>query len=184
MGLGKSRRKARGRRMGRTEMTLTFFLVEKEKKCYHITMQVNTTAISTENIKTHMPVPVISETGRGTGARRDDRGDAGSGKALPTFLAAFDDVRISSQKKTGQAADDRIVVYMPATVTPKPVKTEKKTNFEMAVNRTPAATDSEIVRDGRAVGPYNLNVKTMAMKRYGEASSYRNWHPTTFEIVI
>jgi len=170
--------------MGRTGATLTFFLVEKEKKCYHVPARVNTIVISTENIKTRMPVPVITEAGRGTGTRRDDGGDAGAGKALPTFLAAFDDVTISSQKKTGQAVEDHVVAYVPATVTPKPVKIEKKTNSEMAVNHTAAATDSEIVQDSRAVGPYDLNVKTMAMKRYGEASSFRNWHPTTFEIVI
>ena len=145
---------------------------------------MNAIVFSTENIKTRPQVPVISEARRGEDARRDDGGEADSRKALPSFLAAFDRVAISSQKKTVQAADDRVVAYVPATVTLKPVTTERKTSSEAAVNHAAAATGSVIVRDGRAAGPYDLNVQTMAMKRYGEASSYRNWHPTTFEIVI
>ncbi len=145
---------------------------------------MNAIVISTENIETRPQVPVISEARRGEDARRDSGGDAESRRALPSFLSTFDRVAISSHKKTVQAADDCVVAYVPATVTLKPVTTEKKTSSEMAVNHSAAATGSEIARDGRAAGPYDLNVQTMAMKRYGEASSYRNWHPTTFEIVI
>ncbi|MBP7527829.1 MAG: hypothetical protein KA801_07885 [Syntrophorhabdaceae bacterium] len=145
---------------------------------------MNVIVISTENIKTRPQVPVISEARRGEDARRDNGGDADSRKALPSLPGAFDRVAVSSHKKTVQAADDRVVAYMPATVTLKPVTTEKKTGSEMAINHAAAATGSEIARDVRAAGPYGLNVQTMAMKRYGEANSYRNWHPTTFEIVI
>jgi len=145
---------------------------------------VNAIVISTENIKTRPQVPVISETGRGEDARRDNGGGADSRKALPSFISAFDRVAISSQKKTVQAADARVVAYVPATVNLKPVTTEKKTSSEMAVNHAAAAIGSETARDGGAAGSYDLNIQTMAMKRYGEASAYRNWHPTTFEIVI
>ena len=145
---------------------------------------MNAIVISTENIKTRPQVPVISEARRGEDARRDNGGDADSRKALPSFISAFDRVAISSRKNTVQVSDDHVVAYEPVTVTLKPVATEKKTSSEIAVNHTAAATGSEIARDGRAAGPYDLNVQTMAMKRYGEASSYRNWHPTTFEIVI
>jgi len=145
---------------------------------------VNAIVISTENIKTRPQVPVISEARRGEDARRDNRGDGDSRKTLPSFSGAFDRVAISPHNKTVQAADDRVVPYMPAAATLKPVATEKKTSSEMAVKHAAAATGGEIARDGRAGGPYDLNVQTMAMKRYGEASSYRNWHPTTFEIVI
>lgn len=145
---------------------------------------MNAIVISTENVKTRPQVPVISEARRGEDARRDNGGDADSRKALPSLLGVFDRVAISSHKKAVQAADARVVACVPATVTLKPVTKEKKTTSEMAVNHAAAATGSEIARDGRAAGPYDLNVQTMAMKRYGEASSYRNWHPTTFEIVI
>jgi len=145
---------------------------------------VNAIVISTENIKTGSQVPVISETRRGEDARRDNGGDADSRKALASFSGAFDRVAISSHNKMVQAADDRVVAYMPAAATLKPVTTEKKTSSEMAVKHAAAPTGSEIVRDSRVAGPYDLTVQTMAMKRYGEASSYRNWHPTTFEIVI
>ncbi|MEN6476744.1 MAG: hypothetical protein ABFC75_01995 [Rectinema sp.] len=145
---------------------------------------MNAIVISTENIKTRPQVPVISEARRGEDARRDNGGDADSRKALPSFPGAFDRVAISSHNKTVQTADGRVVHYVPTAATLRPVTTEKKTSSEMAVKHTAAATGSEIARDGRAGGPYDLNVQTMAMKRYGEASSYRNWHPTTFEIVI
>ena len=177
-GAGKVKKEGPGRHTGGREV----FLVEKEKRCYY--MSVNAIVISTESIKTRPQVPVISEARRGEDARRDNGGDADSRRALPSLLGAFDRVAISSHKKTVQPADDRIVAYVPATVILKPVTTEKRTSSEMAVNHTAAATGSEIARDGRAAGPYDLNVQTMAMKRYGEANSYRNWHPTPFEIVI
>ena len=47
-----------------------------------------------------------------------------------------------------------------------------------------SAVESGVIRYTVNVGPCDTSVSTMAMRKYGEASSQRAWRPSTFEVTI
>ncbi len=47
-----------------------------------------------------------------------------------------------------------------------------------------SAVESGVILYTVSVGPYDVNVSTMAMRRYAEASSRRACHSGTFEVTV
>lgn len=67
-------------------------------------------------------------------------------------------------------------------VSPQPVEKKREGQDRSLVVKGPgSAVESGVVRYTVNVGPYDVNVSTMAMRRYAEASSHRAWCPGTFE---
>lgn len=70
-------------------------------------------------------------------------------------------------------------------VSPQPVEENREGQDRSLVVKGPgSAVESGIIRYTVNVGPYDVNVSTMAMRRYGEASSHRAWPPGTFEVTV
>lgn len=153
-------------------------------------MNINT--ISTENINAHARISTGIEVLRGEDVSRGGGQGTPSGKVMSAPLAVcdYDSVAIASQSRALQAVQDHLRVQVPvAKKSCLPVEedqneTTRRVLTGVTVNRASVVTNSEIVRDSRTVGPYALHVNSSAMKRYGEASSYRNWQSTTFELTV
>jgi len=153
---------------------------------------VNINTISTEKINAYAQIPAGIEARRGEDTFRGERQGSPPGKVVSASLAVCDDdsVAIASQGRALQAAQDQLRVQVPVVkksylpVEEDQNEISRRVLAGVTVNRTNVATNSEIVRDSRTVGPYALHVNSSAMKRYGEASSYRNWHTTTFELTV
>lgn len=147
---------------------------------------MNTTVITSENIRTRGHVPVIGEARRGEDLHREDRQGAGSRKDLPSFLVAFDgdDVRISSGTRA-QGTQERLPANVSSAGSSQALEGQRNGHdYSMTVKRTGAAVESGVVRYSASIGPYDVHVSNVAMKRYSEASSHRNWHPSTFELTV
>ena len=185
---------SQGRRTVREwKRRLLFFSRRRERKVllYH-GIGVNINTISTENIKEQTRSPAGIEARRGEDAFRGGGQGMPSGRVSPAPLAVcdYDSVAINSQSRALQAAQDQLRVQVPvAQKSYLPVEEDqseitRRILTGTTVNRASVVTNSEIVRDSRTVGPYALHVNSSAMKRYGEASSYRNWQSTTFELTV
>jgi len=149
---------------------------------------MNTTVIAAENARTGANALAIRETRRGENLQREDRQSAGSRRALPSFLVAFDgdEVAISSGKDTAvKGVQEQYPVHVPSPASRQAIEAQKnKPEQALRVRVAGSAVESGPVSYAAGIGPYDARVSTVAMKRYGEASSYRNSSSSSFELTI
>ncbi len=149
---------------------------------------MNTAIIAGQNVRTGTLAPAVRELQRSESPRREDRESAASRKGLPPYLIPFDgdEVAISPDRSsTLGGMQEQLPVRVPPSGSPQAVE-ERKSGSEgaLAVKGPGSAVDSGVVRYTVNVGPCDVHVSTMAMRRYGEASSYRTWHASTFEVTV
>jgi hypothetical protein len=149
---------------------------------------MNTSLITAQNLRTGTLAPTIREMQRGESPRREDREGEASRKGLSSRFVPFavDDVSISSSR--GAAAEgvrEQLPVHVPASGSSRAVEERRDgQDGALTVKGPGSAVESGVIRYTVNVGPYDTSVSTMAMRRYGEASSHRAWRPSTFEVTI
>ncbi len=129
-------------------------------------------------------LPVVSRSQNADLSRQDNE-ERDAQRAVPSFVVAFnsDEVTISSKKKPGDNSQGG--VFSAQALVPentREISELRNLSPDAAANITGVSVSSETVRNIRSFGPYEIQVNQYAMKRYGEAGSFRVWHTSTFEI--
>lgn len=149
---------------------------------------MNTSLITAQNLRTGTFAPTIRELQRGESPRREDGEGAASRKALSSQFVPFagDEVTISSGGKVvPEGVREQLPVHVPALGSRQAVEERREgQDRALTVKGPEPAVESGVIRYTVNVGPYDVNVSTMAMRRYGEASSHRVWRPGTFEVTV
>lgn len=149
---------------------------------------MNTSLITAQNLRTGILAPTIREMQRGESPRREDREGAASHKGLPSRFVPFesDDVTVSSGRKPAPGgAREQLPVHVPASGSPQTMEERRDGQDGVLTVKGPgSAVESGVIRYTVNVGPYDTSVSTVAMRKYGEASSHRAWRPGTFEVTI
>jgi hypothetical protein len=143
---------------------------------------MNNTITTSENMRTGLGLAVIREPRRSDDLRREDRQSAGSHNGLPAHLVPFDgdEVAIGSQAGTAvRAAWEQLPVYAaPSGSAGAVAETKDRPDQGLAVR------DAGVVPYSVGISPRDAHANTIAMKKYGEASSYRSWRSGTFEVTV
>lgn len=145
---------------------------------------IRVTILEMNGIATHnewpRSLPVLSRSQGAAYSRRDGE-ERASQQTVPSFVVAFsgDQVTISSKRSDTSSQGDELPARMPAS--------EAAGQAGLPDIRSAAATagvslSSESIQGTRSFGPYEIQINRYAMKRYGEASSFRGSQTSTFEI--
>ena len=129
-------------------------------------------------------MPVVSRL-QNTDLSRRDNEERNSQRAVPSFVVAFngDEVTISSKKRPDDSSQGE--AFSSQALVPentREISELRNLSPDAAVNVAGVSVSSETVRNIRSFGPYEIQVNQYAMKRYGEAGSFRVWHTSTFEV--
>lgn|GEM_PF-2021823 len=149
---------------------------------------MNTSFMTARNVRTGTLAQTIRELQKAESPRREDREGAASQKGLPSYFLSLDsdDVTISSGRKAAaEGVREHLPVRVPASGSCQAVEERREGQDQALTVKGPgSAVESGVIRYTVSVGPYDVSVSTMAMRRYGEASSHRAWHPGTIEVTV
>lgn len=129
-------------------------------------------------------MPVVSRL-QNTDLSRRDNEERHSRVVVPSFVAAFtgDEVTISSKKRPRDNSQGEVLsaeALVPEIT--REISQLRGLSPDAAASIPGVSLSSETVRDVRSFGPSEIKVNRYAVKRYDEASSFRVWHTSTFEV--
>ena len=178
----------------RTACMVNFFLEVKDVTCYSVAKDkgMDLNSILIENARARRPLPANLQIGKSAGTGSDEGRDNRKKQVVPFIPFDRDSVDISLENSSRtEIRQDLLQFHVSLTrnrveIEEKGRETGKKVSSDIAAYKAEgvAITDSKIVQEERSIGPYGLHVNQSAMRRYEQAGSYRNWHPTTFEITV